>query len=137
MDAPLTAAGLGAFTPFGDKAMTALRRLLGSSGVGVSGFPFAGPDQGAQRVLGAVGRSALDVAASPAFRAGLRRVDQPRRLPLGEAAPHHVPRENPLGPAFSLPPGGGLDLGPGLPGVATDEASLPSTPPRTTRARRR
>ena len=119
VDGPLTAAGLGAFTPFPEKAMTALRRLVGSNGVGVSGFVFfAGPDQGAQRVLGAV-KAALDLAASPAFAPAFGGSTNLADYRWGKL--HRITFAHTLGPAFSLPPAGGLaDLGPGLPGVATD-----------------
>jgi penicillin amidase len=120
VDGPLTAAGLGGtLLPFPEKAMTALRRLLGSSGVGASGFVFfAGPDQGAQRVLGAV-KSALDLAASPAFAPAFGGSTNLADYRWGRL--HRITFAHPLGPAFSLPPAGGLaDLGPGLPGVATD-----------------
>ena len=119
VDGPLTAAGLGAFLPVPDKAMTALRRLLGSNGVGASGFVFfAGPDQGAQRVLGAV-KSALDLAASPAFAPAFGGSTNLADYRWGRL--HRITFSHPLGPAFSLPPQGGLtDLAPGLPGVATD-----------------
>ena len=119
VDGPLAAAGLGAFTPVSDKAMTALRRLVGSNGVGVSGFVFfAGQDQGAQRVLGAM-KSALDLAASPAFAPAFGGSTNLIDYRWGRL--HRITFSHPLGPAFSLPPAGGLaDLGPGLPGVATD-----------------
>ncbi len=119
VDGPLTAAGLGGALPVPEKAMTALRRLLGSSGVGASGFVFfAGPDQGAQRVLGAV-KSALDLAASPAFAPAFGGSTNLADYRWGRL--HRITFAHPLGPAFSLPPAGGLaDLGPGLPGVATD-----------------
>jgi penicillin amidase len=120
VDGPLTAAGLGGgLLPVPEKAMTALRRLVGSSGAGASGFVFfAGPDQGAQRVLGAV-RSALDLAASPAFAPAFGGSTSLADYRWGKL--HRITFAHPLGPAFSLPPAGGLaDLGPGLPGVATD-----------------
>ena len=120
VDGPLTAAGLGgASLPLADKAMTALRRLVGSNGVGASGFVFfAGPDQGAQRVLGAV-KSALDLAAGPAFAPAFGGSSSLGDYRWGRL--HRITFAHPLGPAFSLPPAGGLaDLAPGLPGVATD-----------------
>ena len=119
VDGPLTAAGLGAFLPVPEKAMTALRRLLGSNGVGASGFVFfAGPDQGAQRVLGAV-KSALDLAAGPVFAPAFGGSTNLADYRWGRL--HRITFSHPLGPAFSLPPAGGLtDLAPGLPGVATD-----------------
>jgi penicillin G amidase len=120
VDGPLTAAGLGgSLLPFPEKAMTALRRLLGSNGVGASGFVFfAGPDQGAQRVLGAL-KSALDLAASPGFAPAFGGSTNLADYRWGKL--HRITFSHPLGPAFSLPPAGGLtDLGPGLPGVATD-----------------
>ena len=119
VDGPLTAAGLGAFLPVPDKAMTALRRLLGSNGVGASGFTFfAGPDQGAQRVLGAL-KSALQLAASPEFAPAFGGSTSLADYRWGKL--HRITFAHPLGPAFSIPPQAGLaDLAPGLPGVATD-----------------
>ena len=119
VDGPLTAAGLGAFLPVPEKAMTALRRLLGSNGVGASGFVFfAGPDQGAQRVSArsrARSTSLRGPAFAPAFGGSTSLAD----YRWGEL--HRITFAHPLGPAFSLPPQGGLtDLAPGLPGVATD-----------------
>ena len=119
VDGPLAAAGLGAFTPSSNQAMTALRRLLASNGTGVSGFPFfAGPVDRSVRVLGAV-KSALDLAASPAFAPAFGGSTALADYRWGRL--HRITFSHPLGPAFSLPPGGGLvDLGAGLPGVATD-----------------
>ena len=131
MDGPLTAAGLGAFLPVPDKAMTALRRLLGSNGVGASGFVFfAGPDQGAQRVLGAV-KSALDLAASPAFAPAFGGSTSLADYRWGKL--HRITFAHPLGPAFSLPPRAGSPIsGPGCPASPRTAASRSSTPPRTT-----
>ena len=119
VDGPLTAVGLGAYTPSNDQAMTALRRLLASNGTGVSGFPFfAGPIDRSLRVLGAV-KSALDLAASPAFAPAFARSTALADYRWGRL--HRITFSHLLGAAFSLPPGGGFaDLGPGLPGVATD-----------------
>ena len=119
VDGPLTAAGLGAYTPSGDQAMTALRRLLASNGTGVSGFPFfAGPVDRSVRVLGAV-KSALDLAASPAFAPAFGGSTALADYRWGRL--HRITFSHLLGPAFSLPPAGGLvDLAPALPGVATD-----------------
>jgi penicillin G amidase len=119
VDGPLAAAGLGAYLPSGDQAMTALRRLLASNGTGVSGFPFfAGPVDRSVRVLGAV-KSALDLAASPAFAPAFGGSTVLADYRWGRL--HRITFSHLLGPAFSLPPRGGLaDLGPSLPGVATD-----------------
>jgi penicillin amidase len=119
VDGPLVAVGLGGFTPSGDQAMTALRRLLASNGTGVSGFPFfAGPADRSLRVLGAL-RSALDLAASPGFAPAFGGSTTLADYRWGRL--HRITFSHLLGPAFSLPPGGGLaDLGAGLPGVATD-----------------
>ena len=119
VDGPLVAVGLGGFTPSGDQAMTALRRLLASNGTGVSGFPFfAGPVDRSQRVLGAL-RAALDLAASPGFAPAFGGSTTLADYRWGRL--HRITFSHLLGPAFSLPPGGGLaNLGAGLPGVATD-----------------
>ena len=119
VDGPLAAAGLGGFTPSNNQAMTALRRLLASNGTGVSGFPFfAGPVDRSLRVLGAV-KNALNLAASPAFAPAFGGSTTLADYRWGRL--HRITFSHPLGPAFSLPPGGGLaDLGAGLPGVATD-----------------
>ena len=119
VDGPLAAVGLGAFTPSGDQAMTALRRLLASNGTGVSGFPFfAGPLDRSLRVLGAL-KNALDLAAGPAFAPAFGGSTALADYRWGRL--HRITFSHLLGPVFSLPPAGGLaDLGPGLPGVATD-----------------
>jgi penicillin amidase len=119
VDGPLAAAGLGAFTPSNNQAMTALRRLLASNGTGISGFAFfAGPVDRSVRVLGAL-KSALDLAASPAFAPAFGGSTTLADYRWGRL--HRITFSHLLGSAFSLPPGGGLvDLAAGLPGVATD-----------------
>lgn len=119
VDGPLAARGLGAFLPGGDQAMTALRRLLASDGTGASGIAFfAGAAGRDTAVLGAL-RSALDLAAStgfaPAFGGSTNQAD----YRWGKL--HRIVFRHTLGGAFSIPTGAGFaDLGPGLPGIATD-----------------
>jgi penicillin amidase len=119
VDAPLIARGLGGVLPDGDKAMTALRRLLAGSGTGASGIVFLA-DQAARdtAVLQAL-RDALDRAASPAFApafGGSTNLGDYRWGKLHRKVFGHT-----LGGPFSIPPGAGFtDLAPGLPGVATD-----------------
>jgi penicillin G amidase len=119
VDAPLAARGLGSFLPAGDQAMTALRRLLASNGTGASGIQFfAGPAGRDTAVLAAL-RSALDLAASPAFAPAFGGSTNLGDYRWGKL--HRIVFRHPLGGPFSLPPGAGFaDLGPGLPGVASD-----------------
>ena len=120
VDQPLAAQGLGPFLPGGDQAMTALRRLLASStGVGVSGLQFfAGATDRDVKVLTALG-NALGLAASPAFAPAFGGSSNLADYRWGKL--HRITFAHPLGGPFSLPPGAGFsDLGPGLPGVATD-----------------
>ena len=84
-----------------DQAMTALRRLLASNGTGVSGFPFfAGPVDRSVRVLGAL-KSALDLAASPAFAPAFGGSTALADYRWGRL--HRITFSHLLGPAFSLP----------------------------------
>jgi penicillin amidase len=119
VDAPLTARGLGSFLPDPDQAMTALRRLLASNGTGASGLVFFnGPVARDTAVLGAV-KSALDLAASPAFAPAFGGSTNLADYRWGKL--HRIVFRHPLGGPFSIPTGAGFsDLGPGLPGIATD-----------------
>jgi penicillin amidase len=119
VDGPLVARGLGSFLPGGDQAMTALRRLLASNGTGASGIVFfAGAAGRDTAVLGAL-KSALDLAASPAFAPAFGGSTNLADYRWGKL--HRIVFRHPLGGPFSLPPGAGFsDLGPGLPGVAAD-----------------
>jgi penicillin G amidase len=119
VDGPLAARGLGGFLPGGDQAMTALRRLLASNGTGASGIVFfAGPAARDTAVLRAL-RSSLDLAASPAFAAAFSGSTNLADYRWGKL--HRIVFRHPLGGPFSIPTGAGFtDLGPGLPGVATD-----------------
>jgi penicillin G amidase len=119
VDGPMIARGLGSFLPGGDQAMTALRRLLASNGTGASGIPFfAGPVGRDTAVLGAL-KAALDLAASPAFAPAFGGSTNQADYRWGKL--HRIAFRHPLGGPFSLPPGAGFaDLGPGLPGIATD-----------------
>jgi penicillin G amidase len=119
VDGPLIARGLGSFLPGGDQAMTALRHLLETGGTGASGIVFFdGPAGRDTAILGAL-KSALDLAASPAFAPAFGGSTNLADYRWGKL--HRIVFRHPLGGPFSLPPGGGFtDLGPGLPGVATD-----------------
>lgn len=120
VDQPLAARGLGgANLPTSDQAMTALRHLLETGGVGASGIPFFnGPVDRDVRPLTAL-RNALNLAASPAFAPAFGGSTNLADYHWGKL--HRIVFRHTLGGAFSLPPGGGLaDLGSGLQGVATD-----------------
>ena len=119
VDGPLSARGLGGFLPGGDQAMTALRHLLETGGTGASGIVFfAGPVGRDTAVLGAV-KSALDLAASPGFAPAFAGSTNLADYRWGKL--HRIVFRHPLGGPFSIPTGAGFaDLGPGLPGVATD-----------------
>jgi penicillin G amidase len=119
VDGPLVARGLGAFLPGGDQAMSALRHLLETGGTGASGIAFFnGPVGRDLAVLGAL-KSALDLAASPAFAPAFGGSTNLADYRWGLL--HRIVFRHPLGGPFSIPPGAGLvDLGPSLPGIATD-----------------
>jgi penicillin amidase len=119
VDGPLIARGLGNFLPGGDQAMTALRHLLETGGTGASGIVFfAGPVGRDLAVLGAL-KSALDLAASPAFAPAFGGSTNLADYRWGKL--HRIVFRHPLGGPFSIPTGAGFtDLGPDLPGIATD-----------------
>jgi penicillin G amidase len=119
VDAPLVARRLGNFLPGSDQAMTALRHLLETGGTGASGIVFFdGPVGRDTAILGAL-KSALDLAASPDFAPAFGGSTNLADYRWGKL--HRIVFRHPLGGPFSLPPGAGFtDLGPGLPGVATD-----------------
>ncbi len=119
VDAPLIARGLGSVLPGGDQAMTALRHLLATGGVGASGIVFfAGPVGRDVALLGTL-RAAVELAASPGFAPAFGGSTSLADYRWGKL--HRITFAHPLGGPFSLPPGAGFtDLGPGLPGVATD-----------------
>ena len=119
VDGPLQARGLGSVLPGGDQAMTALRHLLETGGTGASGIVFfAGPTGRDTAVLGAL-KSALDLAASPAFAPAFGGSTNLADYRWGKL--HRIVFRHPLGGPFSIPTGAGFtDLGTGLPGIATD-----------------
>jgi penicillin amidase len=119
VDGPLVARGLGDFLPGGNQAMTALRHLLETGGTGASGIVFfAGPVGRDTAVLGAL-KSAVDLAASPAFAPAFGGSTNLADYRWGRL--HRIVFRHPLGGPFSIPPGASFtDLGPGLPGIATD-----------------
>jgi penicillin amidase len=119
VDAPLAARGLGGFLPGGNQAMTALRRLLASNGTGASGIQFFDGPVGRDTAVLAAVKSALDLAASPAFAAAFGGSTNQADYRWGKL--HRIVFRHPLGGAFSIPTGAGFtDLGPGLPGIAAD-----------------
>ncbi len=119
VDAPLAARGLGGFLPGGDQAMTALRHLLETGGIGASGIAFfSDPVQRDVLLLTAL-KNALALAASPGFAPAFGGSTTLAEYRWGKL--HRIVFRHTLGGAFSVPPAGGLaDLGPGLPGVASD-----------------
>jgi len=119
VDGPLVARGLGGSLPGADQAMTALRHLLEIGGTGASGIVFfAGPIGRDTAVLGAL-KSALDLAASPAFAPAFGGSTNLADYRWGKL--HRIVFRHPLGGPFSIPTGAGFtDLGTGLPGIATD-----------------
>jgi penicillin amidase len=119
VDMPLQAHGLGDDLPGGDQAMTALRHLLETGGTGASGIVFFdGPVGRDTAVLGAL-KSALDVAASPAFAAAFGNSTKLADYRWGKL--HRIIFRHLLGGPFSIPPGAGYsDLAGGLSGIATD-----------------
>jgi penicillin amidase len=134
VDAPLVARGLGGQLPGGDQAMTALWHLLETDGTGASGIVFFdGPAGRDTALLGAL-KSALDLAASPAFAPAFGGSTNLADYRWGKL--HRIVFRHPLGGPFSLPPGAGFtDLGPGLAGVATDGGfSVPDASSHSPRA---
>lgn len=119
VDAPLVSRGLGEYLPGGDQAMSALRHLLEGDGTGASGIVFfAGPAERDTAILQALS-DALDLAASPDFAAAFGGSTDLADYRWGKL--HRIVFRHPLGGPFSIPPGAGFtDLGPSLPGVATD-----------------
>ncbi|HWM10082.1 MAG TPA: penicillin acylase family protein, partial [Solirubrobacteraceae bacterium] len=120
VDGPLVTNGIpGSLLPGSSQAMTALRHLLETNGTGASGIVFfaglAGRDTA---VLGAV-KAALDLAASPGFAPAFGGSTNLADYRWGKL--HRIVFRHTLGGPFSIPPGAGfVDLGTGLPGVATD-----------------
>jgi penicillin amidase len=119
VDAPLVARGLGAFLPGGDQAMTALRHLLETGGVGASGIAFFSSPVERDVLLLTALKNALTLAASPGFAPAFGGSTTLADYRWGKL--HRIVFRHTLGGAFSVPPAGGFaDLAPGLPGVATD-----------------
>jgi penicillin amidase len=119
VDAPLVSRGLGSFLPGGDQAMSALRHLLEGTGTGASGIVFfATPAERDTKILQALS-DALGLAASPTFAAAFGGSTDLADYRWGKL--HRIVFRHPLGGPFSIPPGASFtDVGPGLPGVATD-----------------
>jgi penicillin G amidase len=118
VDGPMAAVGLGGFLPVGDGAMTALRRLIANPNGGASGIFVSGAAARDTLVLTAL-KDALTLAASPAFAPAFGGSTAQADYRWGKL--HRITFAHTLGGPFSIPPGAGfVDLGPGLPGVATD-----------------
>jgi penicillin amidase len=118
VDAPLVARGLEKSLPNGDQAMTALRRLIANPNGGASGIFVSGAAARDTLVLGSV-KSALGLAASAAFAPAFGGSTNLADYRWGKL--HRITLRHPLGGALSIPPGAGFtDLGPSLPGLATD-----------------
>jgi penicillin G amidase len=121
VDGPLIARGLVSSSvplPRPEQAMVALRRLLAGDGTGASGIDFFAGQDGETLILRAL-RNALDLAASPAFADAFGGSTNLADYRWGKL--HRKVFGHPLGGPFSIPPGAGFsDVGPGLPGVATD-----------------
>jgi penicillin G amidase len=129
IDATLQQVGLGSALPSGDRALVALRHLLDTfpiaHGIGASGLNFfavpgvASADAARDVLILASVKDALILAASQAFApafAGSTNQDEYRWGKL-----HRITFAHLLDGPFSIPPGAGFsDLGPALPGLATD-----------------
>jgi penicillin amidase len=129
IDTTLRSAGLGAFLPFSDRALVALRHLLQASdqsgGVGASGLDFfavpALPTAAARRdfILLKSMRDALALAAGPGFAPAFGGSTDQSGYRWGKL--HRVVFVHPIGGPFSIPPGAGFaGLAPLLPGIPTD-----------------
>ena len=118
VDGPMAATGLGGFLPVPEAAMTALRRLIANPNGGASGIFVNGAAARDTLVLTAL-KDALTLAASPAFAPAFGGSTHQDDYRWGKL--HRITFAHTLGGPFSIPPGAGFaDLGPGLPGVATD-----------------
>lgn len=118
VDAPLVARGLAQYLPNGDQAMTALRHLVLQPNGGASGIFVAGDPPTDMLMLTAL-KSAMDLAASPAFAPAFGGSTSLGDYRWGKL--HRIVFRHSLGAAFSIPAGAGFpDLGPSLPGIATD-----------------
>jgi len=119
VDGPLIARGLGNFLPGGDQAMTALRHLLETGGTGASGIVFFDGTVARDTAILRALKDALDLAASPAFAPAFGGSTNLADYRWGKL--HRIVFRHPLGGPFSIPAGAGFtDLGPGLPGIASD-----------------
>ncbi len=114
VDSPMMAVGLEGFLPGGDQAMTALRRLLADPNGGASGIFVSSATARDALVLTAL-KNGLALAASPAFAPAFGGSTDQDDYPWGKL--HRIT----FAGIFPIPPGAGFaDVGPGLPGVATD-----------------
>jgi penicillin amidase len=114
IDGPMAAVGLGSFLPGGDQAMTALRRLIANPNGGASGIFVSSATARDTLVLTAL-KNGLTLAASPAFAPAFAASTDQDDYRWGKL--HRIT----FAGLFPIPPGAGFtDLGPGLPGIATD-----------------
>jgi penicillin amidase len=129
IDATLQRVGLGSALPSGDRALIALRHLLdtfptghgiGASGLDFFAFPGVGsPEAARDTVILASVKAALDLAAGPSFAPAFGGSTNQADYRWGRL--HRITFAHLLDGQASIPPGAGLtDLGPGLPGLATD-----------------
>jgi penicillin amidase len=126
IDGPLALRGLGGALPPGDQAMTALRHLLETGGVGVSGIdffdipalPLPSVVERDVKILQSI-RDALDKLKGADFAAAFGLSTTQSDYRWGRL--HRITFGHVLGPAFSIPVAGGFaNLAPSLPGIATD-----------------
>ena len=85
------ARGLGSFLPGGDQAMSALRHMLEGSGTGAVRHRVLLERCGSRHEAPAGGEEHPRPGGGLRLHHRLRRVRGPGRLPLGQAAPDHVP----------------------------------------------
>jgi penicillin amidase len=129
IDATLQRVGLGSVLPSGDRALVALRHLFDAfsttHGIGASGLNFfavpgvASPEAARDILILESVKDALNLAASPDFAPAFGGSSNQDDYRWGKL--HRITFAHLLGGPFSIPPGAGFsDLGPGLPGIATD-----------------
>ncbi len=129
IDATLAHVGLGSALPSGDRALIALRHLLDTfptaHGVGASGLDFfavpgvSSPESARDILILESVKDALALAASPDFAPAFGGATNEDDYRWGKL--HRITFAHLLDGPFSIPPGAGFsNLGPGLPGLATD-----------------
>jgi penicillin G amidase len=129
IDATLQRVGLASALPSADRALVALRHLLDTfptaHGIGASGLNFfavpgvTSPEAARDVLILASVRDALTLAASPAFAPAFGSSTNQDDYRWGKL--HRITFAHLLDGPFSIPPAAGFsDVGPGLPGLATD-----------------